>query len=121
MVSESMTNSGIFQVAWMPRIQQTINISVRCTSIPTSTKITISIWSSVLANTAAAAVPQAMAIPVAILGWVTSGKGIRGKLLWGTLPETRAGSKDIWGLTVYSLLRQPEHLPGSPRLFVVQD
>lgn len=48
------------------------------------------------AYTAAAAVPQAMAIPVAILGWVMSGKGIIRNLLWGTLPETCAGYKDVW-------------------------
>lgn len=74
-----------------------------------------------LANAAAAAVPQAMAIPVSLLGWVMSGKGIIGNLLWDTLPETYAGYKDIWGSTECSLSRQTEHFPGSTWLFVVWD
>jgi len=66
----------------------------------------------VLANPPAAAVPQAVAITVPVLGWVVSGKGIGEDLLWGTLPETCAGYKNIWGLTGCSLSRQTEHLPG---------
>lgn len=72
-----------------------------------------------LANAAVAAVPQAMAGPVALWGWVMSGKGIIGNLLWGTLPHV--AYKDIWGLMECSLSRQTEHLPESTWLFVVWD
>lgn len=48
-----------------------------------------------LAHASAATVSQAVAIPGAVLGWVMSDKGIIGNLLWGILPEPRAGYRDI--------------------------
>lgn len=82
--------SEIFQVAWMPRILQTINISVRCVSIPTSTG-GHSKHLELLANAAASSVSQAMAMPVAILG-----KGIRGNLCQKYVLVTRI-SGGLWG------------------------
>lgn len=104
-MSESTTNGvvGFFQVAWMPRIHLTfwkvcIDTYKHQQSLQTSRAV---------ANEAAAAVPQAMAVLVGLLGWVTSGKGVRGNLLCGALPETRAVTR----ISESSLSKQTKHLP----------